>query len=214
MSGRAHPGAHRGVQVVGIAGPVGAGKSTLVLALATALVDTTTLQFDHFERMTERPIEEVMRWMRDGADLDQVPMPGLAEALEALKAGRAAIDPLTRAQLQPAAYILFETQFGRRHTASGREIDFLVWIDVPLDVALARKVRQLLRVATAGDAQGARDFLPWLEGYLDNYLGVVGELLRVQRETVAAGADLVVDGQAAPREMAQRVAQALVARRP
>ncbi|MEO8202769.1 MAG: uridine kinase [Betaproteobacteria bacterium] len=214
MSGIVNPGAHRGVQVVGIAGPVGAGKSTLVRALAAALGDTTTLQFDHFERMTERPIEEVMRWMRDGADLDQVPVPGLADALEALKAGRAATDPLTRAQLQPAACVLFETQFGRRHTASGREIDFLVWIDVPLDVALARKVRQLLRVATAGDAQGARAFLPWLEGYLDNYLGVVGELLRVQRETVAAGADLIVDGQAAPQEMALRVAQALVARRP
>lgn len=196
-------------QVIAIAGPVGAGKSTLVNALAGRLADATVIHFDHYERMTEQPIEEVRRWMQDGADLNQMPVPGLAEALQALKAGRAVIDPLARAEIPAAKCILFETQFGRRHAATGRHIDFLVWIDTPLDMALARKVRQFSGSLDLRNPQEVNAFAPWLKGYLDNYLDVVGALLRVQRDTVGADADLVVDGALEPGEVLRRVEHAI-----
>lgn len=195
-------------RVIAVAGPVGAGKSTLVEALAGTLGDAVALHFDHYERMTEQPIEEVRQWMEEGADLDRMPVPGLPEALQSLKLGGTVVDPLTGAQILPAKHILFETQFGRRHAATGRHIDFLVWIDVPLDIALARKMRQFAQAVDPRSIDHARTFSPWLKEYLDNYLEVVGALLRRQRETVAAEADLVVDGTGDPAEQARAVEQA------
>lgn len=197
-----------------MAGPVGAGKSTLVNALAGRLEDTVAIHFDHYERMTEQPIEEVRRWMEEGADLDRMPVPGLAEALHSLRQGRAVVHPATGAQIPAAKNILFETQFGRRHAATGAHVDFLVWIDLPLDIALARKLRQFAAGVDPRNAGAASTFGPWLKEYLDNYVDVVGTLLRHQRETVAADADLVVDGALDPGEQANAVERALDATRP
>ena len=73
--------------MIAVAGAVGAGKSTLIAALGRVLADTTSIQFDHYERMTRQPIEEVRRWMDEGADIDRLPVPGLGEALAALNPG-------------------------------------------------------------------------------------------------------------------------------
>ena len=196
-------------RVIAIAGPVGAGKSTLVGGLAARLASATTIHFDHYERMTEQPIEEVRRWMLDGADVNRMPVPGLAEALRELKGGHAVTDPLTGGAIPAAKCILFETQFGRRHAATGCHIDFLVWIDTPLDIALARKVRQFSGQLDPRNREEVNAFAPWLTGYLDNYLEVVGGLLRVQRDTVGADADLVIDGALEPAELMRRVEHAI-----
>jgi uridine kinase len=199
--------------VVAVAGPVGGGKSTLVSGLAARLADAATVHFDHYERITGQPIESIAEWMREGADLNRVVVPQLAEDLQALKNGRAVADPLTRAEIPARKYILFETQFGRQHTASGRHIDFLVWLETPLDIALARKLRQF----TLG-LQGARSrseidrFVPWLHTYLDNYVSVVGKLLRMQRNRVAANADLVLDGTREPLALQREAQQAILSR--
>ncbi len=192
-------------RVIAVAGAPGAGKSSLVRALAAALPGASVVHFDHYERMTTQPIEDVRRWMAAGADIDKLPLPGLAEALGELKGGRMVIDPVTRAPIAPAELILFETQFGRRHSESGKYIDFLAWIDLPLDLALARKVRQMASGAGSGDT----GFAPWLEGYMGNYLDVVGALLRQQREKVASQAELTVDGRLAPDSQARCVLEAI-----
>lgn len=196
-------------RVIAIAGPVGAGKSTLVRGLAARLESATALYFDRYERMTERPIEQIRAWMEDGADLDEMPVPGLAEALQSLKLGRPVKDPLSGTQVAPARHILFETQFGRRHAQTGQHIDFLIWVDTPLDVALARKVRQFAAEVDPGKPGEVGSFAPWLQGYLDNYLDVVGSLLRLQRDTVVKSADLVIDGNCEPAEIAKKAEQAI-----
>lgn len=181
--------------VIGIAGPVGGGKSTLVRELSTRLADSACIHFDDYEQLTAQPIEKIKQWMLSGAATDGLPVAGLAQDLLSLKAGLPLVHPAARESCGSGKYILFETQFGRRHAASGVHIDFLVWIDTPLDIALARKLRQLADESVAQTEQHAA-FAGWLRVYLDNYLDVVGDLLRVQRETVGADADLVVDGTA------------------
>lgn len=198
--------------VVAVSGPVGAGKSTLVAGLADVLGSTATIHFDHYERMTEQPIEAIRRWAQNGADPDAMPVPGLSEALQTLKSGRPIVDPATQKEIAPAKFILFETQFGRRHAATGRAIDFLIWIDTPLDVALARKLRQFTSGAGIRSLDESRTFLQWLEGYLDNYLGLVGGLLRRQRDTVGADADMLVDGQRDAGELVRQAGEEIIAR--
>ncbi len=148
------------------------------------------------------------RWLREGADPDMLAIPGLADDLAALKSGRPVADPLTGNAITPGRYVLLETQFGRRHVATGRHIDFLVWIDTPLDLALARKLRQL----AAGIDERDAAFVPWLRGYLESYLDLVSESLRVQRDTVRAQADLIVDGTQHPAAVLAQVESAVLGR--
>lgn len=203
-----------GTYVIAIAGPVGAGKTTLARGVADELADAAVLQFDHYERITEQSIEQVRDWMQGGADLDAMAIPGLAEALQSLKAGRAAINPMTRATIPSRKYILFETQFGRRHAATGRYIDLMIWVDTPLDVALARKVRQFAAELEGSDPAAASAFGAWLHEYLGNYLDVVSGLLRMQKESVGAGADLVVDGGRDVSALQQEIARLVRERLP
>ncbi len=198
--------------VIAVAAPVGGGKSTLVTALAGRLDGAAAIHFDHYERITEQPIEQIRRWMQDGADLDQMVIQGLAEDLRALKLGRRVLDPLTKVCAQARNYVLFETQFGRQHGATGTHIDYLVWIDTPLDIALARKVRQFAGAMDCGTQEEARSFAPWLRAYLDNYLDIVGGLLRMQRDTVGAKADLVLDGTLDPGVLLDQAEQAILRR--
>lgn len=176
--------------VVGVAGVPGAGKSTLLAGLAPLLPGAAPLRMDDFENMTRLPIEAVARWVRDGADIDAFALP----ALEA---------ELARRKAAAGGMVLFETQFGRAHRATGRHIDYLIWLEAPLDLALARSLQAIL-------ARGARQ--DWLRGYLDHYTGTVRALLEMQQARVAPGADLVLDARAAPAALAARARDALLGR--
>lgn len=179
--------------VVGIAGVPGAGKSTLAAALCAAIPGAAALQMDAYDNMTRLPIGELRRWFEGGADIDAFDFPDLQSELRRRKAGPG------------PATVLFETQFGRAHRATGQHIDLLLWIDTPPDLALARALRAAL-------ARGART--DWVRAYLDNYIGTVRELLEMQRTRVAAAADIVLDGRSSPAALADAACAEIARRRP
>ncbi|HOG08375.1 MAG: hypothetical protein M0P04_01585 [Syntrophales bacterium] len=181
--------------VIGIAGPAGAGKTSLVRALAERLDDAVVIHYDHYERATQEPMDRLAQWIRAGADVNDIRLPELARDLGALKRGEPVINPVTRMELTPRRHIIFETPLGREHRETGRHIDLLLWVDVPLDVALARKIREFASVVLArGDPRNIQDFLAWLHTYLENYLGGIHDLMDLQRERIRANADRIIDG--------------------
>lgn len=187
--------------VVAVSGPTGGGKTALVQGLVAQLGDACAIHMDHYERMTREPVESVARWAERGADFDELPVPGLAEHLRRTKEEAA------------SKYIVFETQFGRAHRETGPLIDLLLWIDVPLEVALARKAKAFCAEALRdGREQAARERLAWLEGYLAGYLGLVRPLLLVQAERVRPQADLMLDGGADPQALVRRASEYVVQR--
>jgi uridine kinase len=201
--------------VVAVAGPPGAGKSSLIQGLAQAIGDACAIHMDSYETMTRKPIAEIAQWMQDGADVDAFAFPQLEQDLRRLRQGLTVIEPRTRREIAARKYILFETQFGRAHRATGEHIDLLIWLDTPLDVALARNVKKL--------ASGFRreqnpaklpDRLQWLDGYLDNYLQTVRSLMPMQRQKVAAGADIVIDGGGTLAELIPSAAREILRRLP
>lgn len=199
--------------VVGIAGPPGGGKSTLAAALARALPDTATIHMDSYETMTRSSMDVIRAWLRDGADIDAFDLSRLAADLGRLKRGEAVTEPGTQRGIAAAKYIMFETQFGRAHRATGAHIDLLLWVDTPLDVALARTFKiQLGLAARERSLEAVHSQLRWLQGYTDNYLAVVRSLLEMQIQKVRSDAEVVLNGQQDPASLAREAARTISSR--
>jgi uridine kinase len=197
--------------VVAVAGPTGGGKTSLVQGLVGQLRDACAIHMDDYERMTREPIADVARWAERGADFDELAVPLLGEHLRRLKGGEAVVQP-GGSTVAPRKYIVLETQFGRAHRATGPLIDLLVWIDVPLEVALARKLKAFSAEALRDEAAGARARLEWLDGYLASYLSLVRRLLVIQAARVRPQADVIVDGSAEAGTLVRRACEQVLER--
>jgi uridine kinase len=183
------------IPVIAVAAPVGGGKTSLVTAIASALGDAAIISYDNYERSTIKSPDEMRRWMLNGALFDDLPAPGLADDLVRMKRGEAIIDPGTGTSIQAKKLIIFEMPLGREYTATSRFIDYLVWIDTPLDMALARKIKEFIAHLPPGSGEReTRAFLSWLGSYIDSYMDIVGKMLDLQRERVPVHADLILDG--------------------
>ena len=201
--------------VVAIAAPPGGGKSSLAKALTAMIPDSAMLQFDGYERATERPVEEIVEALKEGTDFAHLVSPALARDLEALKQGHSIVDPLTGNRISPCKYLFFEMPLGREHGASARFIDLVVWIDVPLDLALARKLGDFTAYFLRGDRIGEpTEFVRWLEGYLASYIRGIRQTLLFQRQKVRAQADIIVDGTEALNDIVATAGRAVRDRLP
>jgi len=201
--------------VVGVAGPAGGGKSTLVRALAAQLDDSVAIHIDSYQKITEEPIRKLVDWMERGADFGELVIPLLAQHLQSLKQGEPVVDPSTGREIAPRKHLLFETHFGRAHHDSGRYIDLLIWLETPLDVALARNVQDFLRpliAARADPAMGER--LGGIHRYLETYVADVRRLRMMQRERVRADADVVIDGGGDLEDIVRRARREILERLP
>ncbi|MEA1831390.1 uridine kinase [Methylobacterium durans] len=181
--------------VVAVAGPPGSGKTSLTEALSRHLGGAPIVSYDAYERITDWPPDRVADWLRRGAPLAEVPLPGLATDLAALRRGEAVPDRarggtlrLGRAEPRIA---LFDTLLGRAHAGTGAFIDLLIWLDVPLDVALARKLRSFTAEALR-DPRAGPPLLAALDAYLGRYETLLRPTYAIQRERVRPGADLVL----------------------
>ncbi|HEX4985706.1 MAG TPA: hypothetical protein VFV71_06490 [Burkholderiales bacterium] len=190
--------------VIAFAGHPGAGKSSVVRGLAQALGDACAIHMDNYETMTRTAIEDIALWLRNGADIDTFTFPQLAVDLGRLKRNETVVEQITSREIRPGKYVLFETQFGKAHKATGQHVDLQVWIDTPLDIALARNVNKLAAHALRQPPDKLAERWKWLQVYLDNYTGTVRGLMAMQQERVASIADIVLDGRPPVAEIVQR----------
>lgn len=192
--------------VIAISGPPGSGKSTLATALAERL-GAALLSYDDYEEITGRSPRAIEAWLAGGAPLAEVAVPGLREDLLALRAGAPVRHrPAGRAGRGGGA-VVHDTLVGRAHPATADLVDFMIWIETPLDVALARKLRRVV-----GAVRGRRDLeglQGWLETYLGHYEGFVRRAYLLQRDRIAPGADLTLDGLDPAADLADRAAFAI-----
>lgn len=187
-------------KVIAVAAPIGGGKSALTAALAQALGESETLRFDDYEQATRKPVDELAQWLADGADFDRLQAPGLAEALTTLLGG-----PQAPGGSAVKRHLVFEMPLGRAWSATAAQIDHLVWIDCPLDVSLARRIREISSDLLHRDALDARRGLAWLDNYLRHYIEVVHHVLELQRERVKPYADLIVDALDTPEMNVKKI---------
>jgi uridine kinase len=178
-------------KAISVAAPPGGGKTTLSRMISAKLHNAPVLHYDDYEELTRRMPDEIEAWLDRGARLDEIPVPGFAEKLADLKASG-------------APFVVVDGPLGRAHPSTAAAIDFLIFVDTPLDIALARIVREQARLAARAPEPGtARNFAVWLEGYLDNYTRFMRRSYTVQRTTVMPQADLVLDGTFTPERLGE-----------
>jgi len=170
--------------VIGLSGVPSSGKTTLLHLLLRDFPGAKTLAYDRLHPgMSEQQVED---WLRRGGDPNEMALDNLVAALKDLT--------LLGASGGSRSPILFESGFGRVHRATGAFIDFSVWIDTPLDVAMSRAVRVFLRnVELNPSPTAAAEFIPRLTRYAQGY-PMLRRIYLAVSERGLASADLVIDG--------------------
>lgn len=188
--------------IISVAAPPGGGKTTISRMISARLHDAPVLHYDDHEAWTGRDAAAIEAWLDRGAPLDEIAIPGFAAKLAAMRTGG-------------APQIIVDSPLGRAHPDIAAAIDFLIFIDTPFDIALARVVRHQAGLAARAPQTGAaRDFAIWLEGYLDNYARFMRRSYEVQRAKVMPQADLVLDGTLAPDRLTELAMRALAQEMP
>ncbi len=161
--------------VIAISGIPGAGKTRAARGLAQRL-GATYLPFDDFETLTDHDADHALDWLARGAPWTEMYDP----ALDGILAAQADQGP-----------VVFETPLGRQPPAHSAVITCAIWIDVDLDVALARKLTTAL---TPTDWGSSAEMSDWLAQFLDHYQRMVRPCLAKQAERVRPLSDHIIDG--------------------
>ena len=178
------------VVIIGISAVTGGGKTAVALRLTEVLEDAVALHFDDYDDTNVHP-DDLQRWFADGADYDAYETPLFTGHLQALKAGSSIRYPIGGAILGPAKYVVADAPLGRAHSDSGRFIDLMVFIDTPLDVAIARRVLREIDRQAGPDAGRS---LQYVKGELSGYLAQARPLYEEFQERMRASSDVIVDG--------------------
>ncbi|MFX3636862.1 MAG: hypothetical protein ACE3L7_02285 [Candidatus Pristimantibacillus sp.] len=154
--------------VIAIASVSGGGKTTITTLLNDTLHNSKGLFFDEYD--FEGP-EDIINWVDNGANYDEWNLTPLIRDLQSL---------LT----EPLDYVVLDFPFAYKHSNTKDFIDLAVFIDTPLDVAMARRVIRDYQGSTTEDiiAEMRNYILHGRRGYL--------EMLN----SIKTNSDLIVDG--------------------
>lgn len=172
------------VKIIGIQGIAGSGKTTLTQALGKAL-NATTLFWDDFDPISTGP-SDYIEWFKTSRNHNDWRYEALAETLQSLKEGKSLTCPATQHALIPTEYIIFDAPLGYDHKATGQWIDFLVYLDTPPDIALARR---LYRDYQPSAKRNHNDILEEISDYLESARPVFMAAYEMKDK-----ADLILDG--------------------
>ena len=140
--------------VVSINSVSGGGKTALATALHRSLSQSALFCFDDFYDSNVYP-EDFYEWSRRGADITKFDCPGMRNAVdEEIQRGK-------------AKQIVLDYPFGRRHLRFADIIHLAVFIDTPLDVAMARRI---LRDYSVKNQEVSAEVLKNLRSELTHYL--------------------------------------------
>jgi len=178
------------VFIIGISAVSGGGKTAVTRRLTEDLSDAVALHFDDYDDTNVHP-DSYAVWFDSGADYDAFETPVFTSHLKALKASRSVLYPVGDVILSPARYVVADAPLGRAHTDSGRHIDFMVFVDTPLDIAMARRT---LRDIEHETYRSAEETVEYVKDEMAGYLRQARPIYEFGQSEMRSCSDLVVDG--------------------
>lgn len=177
--------------VISISGISGSGKTTITKALEKKLDSCICVYFDDYDEMLHT---DFFDWCNRGADANEYDLTPM-------------IEDIKQAISKQPKYILLDYPFGYGNDQMSKFIDLAVYVDTPLDVAMARRIlRDYLNRSPA--QKPLRDPINQLKGELCFYLENSRNTYTQHYEVVKPHVDLVVDGYKNADENAEKILKA------
>ena len=187
--------------VIGLSSYGGGGKTTLTRYLAATLKATVLFWDDYDEAGLMIHPKDWRSWLTEGADNNAWKVPQLAKDLAQLKQGQSIVSPLHGSSIVPTNYIVFDAPLGYAQQETGKYIDTLVFIDTPLDVAMARRIlRDYFSDAAVLEKRAAN-----LKAEMESYLEFSRDAYLNMDKTIKPYADLILDGLLPVAVLAEKV---------
>ncbi len=166
--------------VVSISGPSGSGKSSLVKAVVKLLPNACSLHFDDYKETTKFP-DDLTKWVSEGCNPNEFVTAKMIEDLQVM-----------RNQKVEDGWVIVEEPFGRGRIAMNGLIDFVVYIDIPLEIAFARTIKRA--ALNVQENIEISVLLRNITEFVDQYLDVSRDSYAIVNENVKKDCDLIVDG--------------------
>ncbi|SDR78078.1 Uridine kinase [Paenibacillaceae bacterium GAS479] len=167
--------------VIAIAAVSGGGKTTISTHLNDQLANSKTLFFDDYD--FDGP-DDIIDWVDTGANYDEWDLSPLIKDLETL---------LT----EPLDYIVLDFPFAYKHSKMSNFINCTVFIDTPLDIAMAR------RVTREFNNSPVENIIMNMNNYISHERRGYLEMLK----TIKPNSDIIVDGTLFISEIVYFIAQ-------
>jgi uridine kinase len=154
--------------VISIAAVSGGGKTTIATHLNEKLHNSKALFFDDYDF---KGPDDILDWVDNGANYDDWDLTPFLRDLEMLLA-------------EQLNYIVLDFPFAYKHSQASRFIDFAVFVDTPLDIALARRVIRDFKNSSS------KNILLEMENYTSQGRRGYLDMLK----TIKPNSDIIVDG--------------------
>ncbi|MCE7792064.1 hypothetical protein K8O68_06465 [Salipaludibacillus sp. CUR1] len=165
--------------VIAIAGVSGGRKTTIAKYLKGKLNKSDILYFDDYE--LEGP-EDLIDWVDSGADYDKWNLDPFFRDLKGLLK-------------EPLNYIVLDYPFAYKHSQMRPLIDYTVFIDTPLDMAMARRIMRDFKHSIM------EEVVADMGNYI--YRGRKGYVEMLN--TIKPNSDIIVDGTLSVAEIADEI---------
>lgn len=158
-------------KVVAISGVSGAGKTTIVKKLADKYNCPYLLFDDHTDKDTY-PLN-MKDWLENGANVSNIKTPNFVRAVQRL---------ILKSN---SRFIFIEEPFGKERDVMSPLIDYVILLDQPLELCLARIIKRHTE-------KQCTDSLHFISGYLDKYVDHFRDIYLLTADQVRRNCDLTI----------------------
>lgn len=158
------------MKIISIAAVTAGGKTTIVNELKSRLKNVKTLHFDDYT--FEGEVDDFYQWVQNGADYNAWNLEPLEKDIIKIK------------ESNETDYLILDYPFAYKNDLIRPYIDYAIFIDTPLDIAMARRVLRDMKDATADEIR--TDMEMYLKYARIAYVQMLKDIL--------PSSDYVVDG--------------------
>lgn len=172
-------------KIITIAAVSGGGKTTITEGLAYELKNSKALYFDSYN-FDNCPVD-ICKWIDDGANYDEWVLTPLMNDIQ------------RSIQDSSLDYIIVDYPFAYVNREIGKFIDITIFIDTPLDIAMARRILRDFKEDTMSE----------IHNNLKHYMTHARKAYLEAIHTVKPNSDIVFDGSLSISEIIDQIIEEL-----